>query len=1090
MQIPHELIEAVADQTIVPFVGSGVSIDVSSRHFCSWPTLLQKLMERIEDEDEKAGVRAKLKKGKLLEAAEEAYGLLQARVFREVIIKALGHAEPVGDLQLPKAIWSLGSQRVITTNYDRVLEWANPKSLAAVSSDAGNLHEFLNPKNRPVVWHLHGHVNSTDTLVLTKSQYELLYQAASEHGERTRSALQTVWSTCPLLFIGFGLRDDYVMKSLELMLKLFAGHARPRFVLWCQQDGTPPDIWGKYSIKPVYYLQHGAPLRQLLTEIRQQADQLRQAAGMPARTLAGSLPLISSDYRKWLESDCRDVMPFGMEQKQQLSVNLRQVYVPALVDRPAQPGKAESTEATEESEKQPAWQLLLEAVGQSSLLVEGDPGAGKSTFCRWLCLQVMCDLAPSETVETPQSFVEVVPDALRKELLAVRIPLRELQVPLCSTHRTQLNRDELEDLLGKCVDQYQHERGLSGAQVLQWLQAGRVLLTLDGVDEVPLEHGAEDARWEPRRVLLDALPGAVACWLKDGNRVMITSRPHGVDAVSRRRLENAGLRYTQLQPLPTELQDLLAQRWFVVVEQSKERGLAVADSMLRQVLSLERVRELVENPLLLTAICIIYSEGKVLPQDLHSLYDRIIDTSLHAKYSTVKSEVLRQRGRLVAIARGMHLGFEEGQTSPKFELHQDVLVRILEDHEGRNPVREKQRLTALQTLDDLLNRSGLLRSKSEKTAEFAHASFQEFLAAEALGQQFEGDDVLTPFQKYGDVSNWRQTLQFLFRRVAVNGRASAEKLALQIVNSLQPDSLDQQIGLAVVACDVVENVLDRNWVPAQPLRDQFTLLFQAALRTGCSERLRVRLALLQGRLGDTRPELDLLKPDAWKTVAAGPFFYGEQNALQELSAAFEIGRFPVTNAQFRQFVDAGGYAEKSFWSATGWAWRKRNHRGSLQLSRFSGPTQPVVSVSFWEAEAFSHWMSGRDGRYRYFLPAEDQWEAAARGGDQRRFPWGPAWNAQFCNSEHRIGTTTPVGIYPAGAAVCGAEDLAGNVWEWTSSHSDVSKAQDPTAARVLRGGGWDFNSNYCSAWFRVHSTPWDQGLIIGFRLARTLLPDG
>ena len=99
---------------------------------------------------------------------------------------------------------------------------------------------------------------------------------------------------------------------------------------------------------------------------------------------------------------------------------------------------------------------------------------------------------------TPQSFVEVVPDALRKDLLAVRIPLRELQVPFCSTHRTQLNRDELEDLLGKCVDQYQHERGLSGAQVLQWLRVGRVLLTLDGVDEVLLEHGAEDARWEPR----------------------------------------------------------------------------------------------------------------------------------------------------------------------------------------------------------------------------------------------------------------------------------------------------------------------------------------------------------------------------------------------------------------------------------------------------------------------------------------------------------------------------------------------------------------------------------------------------------------
>jgi formylglycine-generating enzyme required for sulfatase activity len=270
----------------------------------------------------------------------------------------------------------------------------------------------------------------------------------------------------------------------------------------------------------------------------------------------------------------------------------------------------------------------------------------------------------------------------------------------------------------------------------------------------------------------------------------------------------------------------------------------------------------------------------------------------------------------------------------------------------------------------------------------------------------------------------------------------------------------------------------------EELKEAFRGVALNAIEDEVELQARHALGLTLGRVGDPRitdlrdaqGNVDLR---AYVEVPAGTYPYGDEGRTVEIRTPFWIGRYPVTNQQFAAFIAAGGYRDRQWRSNQGRAWLEQEKAAAPLLwhdRRWNAPNQPVVGVSFWEAEAFCAWAGGR-------LPTEEEWEAAARGPTGLVYAWGDAWQDGICNTfEAGLGGTSPVGLFPrARPADRAIDDLAGNVWEWCGSLYDP-KSKDFLDARVLRGGSWLFSRGYARSAFRNRNGPNDRFSDIGFRV--------
>jgi len=201
---------------------------------------------------------------------------------------------------------------------------------------------------------------------------------------------------------------------------------------------------------------------------------------------------------------------------------------------------------------------------------------------------------------------------------------------------------------------------------------------------------------------------------------------------------------------------------------------------------------------------------------------------------------------------------------------------------------------------------------------------------------------------------------------------------------------------------------------------------------------------------------------------------------------FRIAKYPVTNSQFKAFIEDGGYENDSWW----WEGIRRLEPVSSFWQEANAPRE---TVSWLEAVAFCRWLSQRTGS-KVRLPNEWEWQQAATGGDPvRDFPWPGGWDASRGNSEEsRLNRTTAVGMYPRGATQHGVLDMAGNVWEWclnTYEQPETPESlriDDTAGQRVIRGGSWRGEPGFLRASYRGGNNAVYWLNYVGFRLAQDL----
>ncbi|MBN2307842.1 MAG: SUMF1/EgtB/PvdO family nonheme iron enzyme, partial [Candidatus Hydrogenedentes bacterium] len=309
------------------------------------------------------------------------------------------------------------------------------------------------------------------------------------------------------------------------------------------------------------------------------------------------------------------------------------------------------------------------------------------------------------------------------------------------------------------------------------------------------------------------------------------------------------------------------------------------------------------------------------------------------------------------------------------------------------------------------------------------------------------------------------------RHEEIDGRSDNYAVALifkELLTLRTP--IEEQVEVGAVRDDVAPGLLEVFEKGARPARDtrwQTAGEFRTALLAAFETSYRHTSAPVKS--GEPGRKVST---EGMVYLEGGSFLMGN-DAVPEEAPEFEasvkpfyIDAYPVTTAQYRAFLDATGHPVPKFWGD----------------NEFSGPDQPVVGVTWADANAYAEWAGKR-------LPTEAQWEFAARSRDNRRYPWGTQEvDPMRCNYGDHLNTPSIVTMHEDGATPDGIYDLAGNVYEWTLDpfvpYTSRIQGNGPPAdepRRVVRGGSWHSPPHELRCTFRKGLFPETQLATVGFR---------
>ncbi len=757
------------------------------------------------------------------------------------------------------------------------------------------------------------------------------------------------------------------------------------------------------------------------------------------------------------------------------------------------PGESQRLSHRRESE-QKVKVKVQEALGlYSRLAVLGDPGSGKTTLLRYLALTYARDWLQAGPVKERLSLDE--------RRLPIFLPLRDFARNLEKEHLDN-GADGPKLLLNYLRVYFENQQIILPVDFFtERLKAGECVVLLDGMDEV--------ASMETRQRVARIVERFTVAYPQ--NRYVVTSRIVGYTGGARL---GEGYEATTVRDFTDEDIACFVRYWNKAVEMTlagaaTEYALREAErqskSLIEAIRGNSRVRELAVNPLLLTVIALVHRYRAQLPERRVELYEEALEVLL-AQWDAVKGL------SATTILQGLELdsGDRRGLLEPValWMMEQRIREIELDDlHRQLTPTfqgmlkDERQTEKAVDGFVALINeRSGLLTERGQGIYAFNHLTFQEHLAARAVADR---EDYKEYTSTRLEDSWWREVILLEAGYLSTQGKKRATEL-IRVMMECEKE-LEPYYNL-VLAAEAVRDVGSARLEGdlGNEIQQRLKKVFETPLRKEVGDlklwvQRRASAAEALGRIESggfgAQPAFWRLPygEPVWCDVPAGEFWMGSENGPDREKPVhrvylerYLISKTPVTNAQYRLFVEAAEYKAPRDWEDGQPPKGKENH--------------PVVNVGWDDALAYCRWLSRMTGK-TIILPSEAEWEKAARGDrDQREYPWGDLAEGWANTDELGLGDTTPVGIFPDGASPYGCLDMSGNVWELTRSlwGKDTRKPdfkypyqandgrEDVNANRevrhVVRGGAFDFNLSNARCTFRDRSY-YDPGRFDGFRVS-------
>ena len=751
---------------------------------------------------------------------------------------------------------------------------------------------------------------------------------------------------------------------------------------------------------------------------------------------------------------------------------------------------------------------------KSKLLMMGDPGSGKSTFVKHIAYL----MAQAALAKDPVPWLGRLGEWKHGSLLPVHIELRQVMAQADGknkgarliTHylRAELTEWGLDDHWTEFNDALQDRQG-------------GFLFLLDGLDEVPTAH---------RQTMVDAVNNLAS--LHPNHRYVVTCRPY---AYVGQPWKLTGFHEVTLAPFSDEQIDRFIQNWYERLTERKRIERVASGEKARRLIEAVHRRDLLglaERPLLLTVMAQLHAYAGQLPEDRTQLYADAVQLLLQRWESRLGAE----NGILEYLAvPGLKMSdLESGLYEVAFRAHSagdscdgtaDISEGQLREYLARYLNHDWNKAGLF--VEYIRERAGLLVRHKTEAYTFPHRSFQEFLSAcYWLGMEdYPGESVRLVG---ADWDRWREVFV-----LAAGYAARTKRLgqAIAAVNALlpqpckgqfPPESLQASLlaGQSLVEIGLVG--VRREPAGLAVLERTQDWLLNAMQNDEVPAKTRAEAGRVLAKLGDLRPEVLTCEQMVFCHVPAGEFLMGSTDDDKQADddekpqrtvnlPEYWMGKHPVTNAQFAQFVSAGGYRHSDYWKEAIkekiWREGKIHLEWAIEIRQapadygepFNLPNHPVVGITWYEALAFTRWLTEQlpvfskqwsvnqeensfrekveAGGLLVGLPTEEQWEKAARGTDGRTYPWGEKADSNRANYDDTgIGTTSALGCFLGGQSPYGILDASGNVREWVNGEKN------------LRGGSFGPNEDYSRCAYRSRGGPNGRAGNVGFRVVLSPLP--